>query len=118
MSELYSGIGTIGLNVAKVSSEVFCSDSNEYVDEVFDDCVASLPEEDREKVYFDCMNADEAVQAGQCDAAEVVIMDPPRKGLSETVMNYFSNTLEDKPLPKGKHDFYYSSSFLSSDIFV
>ena len=44
VSELYSGIGIIGLNIAHVASEVLCSDSNPYVDEVFDACVSSLPE--------------------------------------------------------------------------
>lgn len=44
MAELYSGIGLIGLNAAKKASEVFCSDSNEYIDSVFDKCADSLAE--------------------------------------------------------------------------
>ncbi len=44
VAELYSGIGVIGLNLAHKAKEVFCSDSNEYVNEVFDKSVNSLPE--------------------------------------------------------------------------
>jgi len=44
VSELYSGIGTVGLNAAATAKEVYCSDNNEYVDEVFDKCADSLPE--------------------------------------------------------------------------
>jgi hypothetical protein len=44
VAELYSGIGLVGLNVASRAKEVFCSDSNEYVDGVFDKCADSLPQ--------------------------------------------------------------------------
>lgn len=40
---------------------------------------------DKEKVYFECMSAEEAVLEGQCDEASVLIVDPPRKG--NTVVN-------------------------------
>lgn len=81
VAELYSGIGVLGLNIASKSQAVFCSDSNEFVDDVFDDCVESLPEEHREKAFYENVSADEAVNAGQCDEADVMIVDPPRKGL-------------------------------------
>lgn len=35
VSELYSGVGVLGLNVASRAAEVLCSDSNNFVDEVF-----------------------------------------------------------------------------------
>ena len=38
------GIGVLGLNAAKKAKVVLCSDSNEYVDEVFDKCADTLPE--------------------------------------------------------------------------
>ena len=37
---------------------VLCSDSNEYVDEVFDRCADSLPEADQEKVFYENLNAE------------------------------------------------------------
>jgi 23S rRNA (uracil1939-C5)-methyltransferase len=87
VAELYSGLGTIGLNAAKISKEVFCSDNNEFVDEVFDKCADSLSEELKEKVFFECMSAEDAVSQGQCDEAEVLIVDPPRKGLDSAVLD-------------------------------
>lgn len=44
VAELNSGIGILGLNAAKQATRVLCSDSNDYVDEVFDRCADSLPE--------------------------------------------------------------------------
>jgi hypothetical protein len=41
------GIGVLGLNAASRADEVLCSDNNEYVDDVFDSCVDSLPEVNR-----------------------------------------------------------------------
>ena len=38
------GIGVLGLNAASKAKVVLCSDSNEYVDEVFDRCADTLPE--------------------------------------------------------------------------
>mgnify|MGYP006089942667 CR=1 FL=1 len=82
VSELYSGIGIMGLNVAKKASEVLCSDSNDAVSDVFDSCVESLEcVEDREKLFYEPLSANEAVEAGQCEEADVLIVDPPRKGL-------------------------------------
>lgn len=86
VAELYSGIGVIGLNAASRSKEVFCSDSNEFVDDIFDDCADTLPAEHRDKVFYENLPADQAVEAGQCDLADVLIVDPPRKGLDEAVL--------------------------------
>jgi len=44
IAELYAGIGLVGLNMAKYATEVYCSDSNEYIDGVFDKCADSLAE--------------------------------------------------------------------------
>jgi tRNA/tmRNA/rRNA uracil-C5-methylase (TrmA/RlmC/RlmD family) len=94
VAELYSGIGVIGLNVASKSLAVYCSDSNEFVDDVFDSCVDSLPEQHRDKAFYENLPADEAVAAGQCEDADVMIVDPPRKGLDAGV----------KQLLLGKHE--------------
>eukprot|EP00600_Ochromonadales_sp_CCMP1393_P016489 CAMPEP_0175034180 /NCGR_PEP_ID=MMETSP0005-20121125/22464_1 /TAXON_ID=420556 /ORGANISM="Ochromonas sp., Strain CCMP1393" /LENGTH=377 /DNA_ID=CAMNT_0016294985 /DNA_START=94 /DNA_END=1225 /DNA_ORIENTATION=- len=96
VAELYSGIGLIGLNVASRAREVFCSDSNEYVDGVFDKCADSLPLEDQEKVYFECFDAEQAVLEGQCDEAQVLIVDPPRKGLDDGVLQLILGTHDEK----------------------
>lgn len=88
VAELYSGIGIMGLNAASRAREVLCSDSNEYVAEIFDSCVDSLEnEKDREKLFFEALPAEEAIVEGQCDEAEVLLVDPPRKGLDDGVLD-------------------------------
>ena len=55
VSELYSGIGTIGLNAAHLAEEVICSDNNEFVDEVFDKCADSMPKVELPSFHFTCI---------------------------------------------------------------
>ena len=54
---------------------------------VFDKSADSLPQEEREKVFFENMPADEAIEEGQCSESDVLIVDPPRKGLGRGVMD-------------------------------
>ena len=81
----------MGLNVAQKASEVLCSDSNEYVDEIFDSCADSLPQESQDRVFFENLSAEEAVIQGQCERAEVMIVDPPRRGLDRGVLDLLMN---------------------------
>ena len=92
VAELYSGLGIIGLNCAARANEILCSDSNVYVDEIFDKCADSLPEKDQGKVYFENLPAEEAVAEGQCELAEVLIVDPPRRGLDQGVLDLLTNS--------------------------
>jgi tRNA/tmRNA/rRNA uracil-C5-methylase (TrmA/RlmC/RlmD family) len=55
--------------------------------QVFDKCADSLPEEYQESVFYENLNAEEAVEQGQCNDAQVLIVDPPRKGLDDGVMD-------------------------------
>lgn len=93
VAELYSGIGIMGLNAAAKASEVLCSDSNDYVTEVFDSSVDSLAAEaDRDKLFYESLPAEAAVEEGQCDEADVLLVDPPRKGLDGGVMDLLLGT--------------------------
>jgi tRNA/tmRNA/rRNA uracil-C5-methylase (TrmA/RlmC/RlmD family) len=100
VSELYAGIGLFGLNVANRASSILCSDSNDYVAEVFDRCASSLPAEESNRVFFECLDAATAITESQCDDADVLLVDPPRRGIHDTVKRFLLNNLEDKPLPK------------------
>jgi hypothetical protein len=42
---------------------------------------------DQDKVFYENLPAEEAVNQGQCDEAEVLIVDPPRRGLDAGVLN-------------------------------
>lgn len=99
VAELYAGIGLMGINVAHRAQTVLCSDSNEYVADIFDRCASSLPGEDSAKVYFECLDAANAIDDGQCDEADVLLVDPPRRGLQDKIRTFLLNKREEKPLP-------------------
>ena len=110
VAELYSGIGILGLNVASKAMEVLCSDSNEYVSEVFDSSVDSLAcEHDRDKLYYEALPAEEAVEEGQCNDAEVLIIDPPRKGLDNGVLSLLLGTHPTISTPENLNTLIYVS---------
>lgn len=44
VSELYAGIGLIGMNLLPIAKEIYCSDSNPFIESVFDKMVDNLPE--------------------------------------------------------------------------
>lgn len=111
VAELYSGICVLGLNVAHKAKEVLCSDSNEYVDEVFDRCADSLAEMDREKVFYENLPAEEAVEQGQCEDAEILIVDPPRRGLDAGVVKLLLGKHESATAPKLRRLIYVSCGF-------
>lgn len=90
---------------------MLCSDSNQYVDEVFDKCADSLPDEVKDKVYFENLPADEAVVEGQCDEAQVLIVDPPRRGLDKDVIDLLTNQHETTKANELKRIIYISCGF-------
>lgn len=111
VAELYAGVGVLGLNAVSRANEVVCSDSNEFVDEVFDRCADSLKEEDREKVFFEQLPAEEALEQGQCDDADVLIVDPPRRGLDQGVLDLLLDKHESAQAPNLRRLIYISCGF-------
>ena len=81
--ELYGGVGTIGLNVADLVSTLTSSDENPYNKICFD---TSAQEAGLTNVMYDSKNATNMVLGGTWKKAEVILVDPPRKGLEEPVM--------------------------------
>jgi len=120
VAELYSGIGVIGLNVAASVDveEVTCSDNNEYVDEVFDKCADSIVGAGKERVFYEQLSASDAVLQGQVDDADVLIVDPPRRGLDSGVLDLLVDKHETAELSSNlKRIIYVSCGFeaLESD---
>jgi len=111
VAELYSGIGVLGLNAAHKAKAVLCSDSNEYVDAVFDKCADTLPEGDQDKVFYENLNAEESIAEGQCNEADVLIVDPPRKGLDDGVLRLLLGKHEAAEAPDLKRVIYISCGF-------
>ena len=84
--ELYGGVGTIGLHIADLTSALVSSDENPFNEACFNESAAKLPADISKHVSYKPMNAAAMVENKALEKAEVVIVDPPRKGLDDTVL--------------------------------
>jgi len=85
--ELYAGVGTVGLHMLDFLSEegkIFCSDSNPFNEVPFLEASSKLPNSLRIAPY-ETKSAAEVSNEGQLADAELLIVDPPRKGLDDEV---------------------------------
>ena len=83
--ELYGGVGTIGLNIADLFSSLVSSDENPYNRQCFLEAAADLPE--GVNVSYEPKNAADLVKTGVLETADVVVVDPPRKGLDDDTLD-------------------------------
>jgi 23S rRNA (uracil1939-C5)-methyltransferase len=84
VAELYAGVGAIGLGLAESASALHLNELGEGSLEGLNAGIAALAEEHRRKVSV------HAGTAGDCasvvEAADIVIVDPPRKGLDPALL--------------------------------
>lgn len=52
-------------------------------------------------MFFECLPAEEAVEQGQCDDCQVLIVDPPRRGLDTGVLQLLQGQHAEKELSNG-----------------
>ena len=88
--DLYSGVGVIGLSVAFLSESVVCSEINPFAKECFDLSRSHLDAETQKKTSFICGNSQ--AHPHLIDLADVVIVDPPRKGLDPSLLDKVATT--------------------------
>ena len=88
--ELYGGVGTIGLNMVDLTSSLTSSDENPHNYACFQGSAAeSLPNELRERLTYVPRNATDVVAGGHGPiGAEILVVDPPRKGLDRPVLDF------------------------------
>jgi tRNA/tmRNA/rRNA uracil-C5-methylase (TrmA/RlmC/RlmD family) len=80
--ELYAGAGVIGLSTAASTCEwLRCSDENPANLEAFLQVKRGLPADTAKRVSYTSASAEDAITMGQVADAQVLIVDPPRKGL-------------------------------------
>jgi tRNA/tmRNA/rRNA uracil-C5-methylase (TrmA/RlmC/RlmD family) len=97
--ELYGGVGTIGLHLADLFETIVSSDENPFNKSCFEnalrhmqflaDGIQVLPESENSSktdISYHSKNASDMVQSGALHKADVVVVDPPRKGLDEDVL--------------------------------
>jgi len=89
--ELYAGIGVIGLTVLnKQKSSLLslkCSDENPLNLKCFHRSLKTIPTTKEQKVTYLVSSASQALKNGEAIGANVLIVDPPRKGLEEFVLD-------------------------------
>ena len=96
--ELYGGVGTIGLNVLDLVDELSCSDSNPFNEKCFLRTRDSLAKREGRKAYYSTSGAADMALAGELSGPiDVLIVDPPRKGLDKEVLEKLTSSTIDPP---------------------
>jgi 23S rRNA (uracil1939-C5)-methyltransferase len=88
--ELYGGVGTIALNLSDAVSHLVSSDENPNNYKCFQDSVMQLPADIQPLLEYKQKNAADMVttESALFQKCELLIVDPPRKGLEEEVVDY------------------------------
>ncbi len=88
--DLYCGAGTIGLSMAKDARHII---GVEIVPEAVEDAKTNASQNGIENAEFICGDAATAANTllSRCEKADVVILDPPRKGCDEALLNTVAN---------------------------
>ena len=85
--ELYAGVGTIGLNCLDLFSSLHCSDENPHNKKCFDATLAKMSEKFHGRAVYESKGAMSVAKSGGLKGYDVVIVDPPRKGLDDDVID-------------------------------
>ena len=114
--ELYGGVGTIGLHITCLCQSLVCSDENPFNKECFEKSRTALLKSDQQggcqQIEYRTQSATAMIQAGALDAADWVIVDPPRKGLDDEVLAALCR--EPSNLKNGPHVLVYVSCGFSA----
>jgi len=84
--ELYGGVGTIGLHLLDLIPSLICSDENPHNKACFDLSLKTLPAKLAKKASYRQASASKMAEDGALDNAEQLIVDPPRKGMDESII--------------------------------
>ncbi len=103
--EFYAGVGVIGLTCSALSREVVCCEINPFAESCFQLSRLKLPLSVQEKVRF--VSGDAGRLCALVEEADVVIVDPPRKGLDPELLQRLCHATHLKQL------IYLSCGFIS-----
>jgi 23S rRNA (uracil1939-C5)-methyltransferase len=89
--ELYGGVGTIGLHLHDLISNLLSSDENPFNRDCFMKSVRLMSAQSQGKISYVSKNATAVVEnkdnnGTKGNKAEILVVDPPRKGLDEFVL--------------------------------
>mmetsp|Transcript_24226 Transcript_24226/g.35598 ORF Transcript_24226/g.35598 Transcript_24226/m.35598 type:complete len:632 (+) Transcript_24226:65-1960(+) len=96
--ELYGGVGTIGLNICDLTSNLISSDENPHNEKCFNDSVSKFNDLSfHDRVKYIPKNATDMAQQksvfGDKSLNEIIVVDPPRKGLDDAVRKALTDDL-------------------------
>ena len=92
--ELYGGVGTIGLHLADLCESFVSSDENPHNKACFESSVKNMViyKGDRSpRITYESKNASSMVKTREFQNANLLIVDPPRKGLDDDVLEAMCN---------------------------
>ena len=104
--ELYGGVATIGAHLLERAVSVRCSDENPWNAACVDLLKRGLPEALAEKLSYETAPAAVVARRGDLAHADVIVVDPPRKGLCADVLKALL-----RPAPKPRRLVYVSCGF-------
>ncbi len=84
IAEFYAGVGVIGMNVVDKAQSALCCEINRHGEACFKAALDRLPAHLAKKIAFHYGQAGEFTD--WVDKADVIIVDPPRKGLDEPLL--------------------------------
>jgi 23S rRNA (uracil1939-C5)-methyltransferase len=96
--ELYGGVGTIGLNVLDLVDQLRCSDANPFNEACFLQARNELHSSMSKKATYFTKDATRMALDGELHQnVDILIVDPPRKGLDEEVLVEIEKTSVSRP---------------------
>jgi len=104
--ELYGGVATIGAHLLEHAVSVRCSDENPWNAACVELLKRDLPAALAGKLSYETLSAAACAKRGDLRDADVVIVDPPRKGLCADVLKALL-----RPAPKKRRLVYVSCGF-------
>lgn len=96
ITEFYAGIGVIAMCLLDISRDIVCSEINQFSKECFDNAVKGFSEEERLRIHYEVGPA--ATQVELLNQSEIVIVDPPRKGLDKNLLSGLLESTQVKEL--------------------
>jgi len=94
--EYYAGSGVIGLTLARYCQSIICSEINPQSQECFEVSRKNLPPQDAQKLSFVTGSTDQLLNL--LKQGDVIIVDPPRKGLEKSLVAALKNPSQSKTL--------------------
>lgn len=88
--EFYAGVGAIGLSVASLCKTLLCLEVNPFAKACFKASFERLPPHIQKRVSFEQGTSEAFCQKAQ--EAEVLIVDPPRKGLDAALLQAITSS--------------------------